>query len=95
MERFARDVNWTAPGWREQAVLRAIGYGHGSTGPEIQTHTQIDEEDLVDILNGLCEVGYVEFFPATERMTAEKFRVSRIEVNPAYALQLKESLRRN
>ena len=80
---------------REQGVLRSIGYGNGSTGPEIQSHTQIDVEDLIDILNGLCEVGYVEFFPATERITAEKFHETRVEMNPAYALQLKESLRRN
>jgi helix-turn-helix protein len=80
---------------REQAVLRAIGYGSGSTGAEIQSHTGIDKEDVVDILNGLFDVGYVEILPTAERVTWSAFDEAHFEINPAYALQLKEALRRN
>ena len=51
---------------REQAVLRAIGYGSGSTGPEIQAHTSIETEDAIDILNGLSDVGYVQIIPPAD-----------------------------
>lgn len=80
---------------REQAVLRAIDYSVGGTGAEIHTATHIDTEELADILNGLCEVGYVEVFPHTERVNAATCATSRFEVNPSYALDLKAALRRN
>ncbi len=80
---------------REQAVLRAIDYSVGSTGAEIHGATHIDTEELADILNGLCEVGYVEVFPHAERVNAATCATSRFEVNPSYALDLKAALRRN
>ncbi len=79
---------------REQAVLRAIDYASGSTGEEIHTTTHIDEDELADILNGLCDVGYVEVFPYAEKVTPQTCPASRFEVNPSYALELKEALRR-
>lgn len=80
---------------REQAVLRAIDYSSGSTGAEIHGITHIEAEELADILNGLCEVGYVEVFPYAERVNAASCVTSRFEVNPSYALDLKAALRRN
>jgi hypothetical protein len=80
---------------REQAVLRAIDYSVGSTGAEIHGATHIDTEELADILNGLCEVGYVEVFPHAERVNAATCATSRFEVNPSYALDLKAALRRS
>ena len=80
---------------REQAVLRAIDFATGSTGAEIHGITHLDAEDLADILNGFCEVGYVEIFPHAERVSAETCATSRYEVNPSYALELKAALRRN
>ncbi len=79
---------------REQAVLRAIDYASGSTGEEIHATTHIDEDELADILNGLCDVGYVEVFPYAEKVTTQTCTASRFEVNPSYALELKEALRR-
>ena len=79
---------------REQAVLRAIDYTSGSTGDEIREITHIEGEEIADILNGLCDAGYVEVFPYAERVTFLSYPASRFEVNPSYALELKEALRR-
>ncbi len=80
---------------REQAVLRAIDYTSGSTGDEICEKTHIENTDVADILNGLCDVGYVEVFPYAEKVTAETCPASRFEVNPSYALELKVALKRS
>jgi hypothetical protein len=80
---------------RELAVLRSIDYASGSTGDEIRERTSIDASDLVDILNGLCEIGYVEVYPLVEPVTFLNYAGSRFEINPSYALQLKESMRRS
>jgi hypothetical protein len=80
---------------REQAVLRAIDYTSGSTGDEIRETTHIDGSDVADILNGLCDAGYVEVFPYAEQVTFLTYAKSRFEVNPSYALELKEAMRRH
>ena len=80
---------------REQAVLRAIDYTSGSTGDEIREITHIDADELADILNGLCDAGYVEVFPYAEKVTFLSYATSRFEQNPSYALELKEALRRH
>lgn len=80
---------------REQAVLRAIDYANGNTGEEIRERTNIDPEDLADILHGLCDVGYVESFPPTAQITAANHATLRFETNPAYAQDLKAALRRS
>ena len=79
---------------REQAILRAIDYTSGSTGDEIREITHIEGDDVADILNGLCDAGYVEVFPYAEKVTFLSYAASRFEVNPSYALELKEALRR-
>lgn len=80
---------------REQAVLRAIDYTSGSTGEEIHSITHIDPDEVADILNGLCDAGYVEVFPYAEHVTPVTCPAARFEVNPSYALELKEALRRH
>ena len=79
---------------REQAILRAIDYTSGSTGDEIREITHIDGSEVADILNGLCDAGYVEVFPYAEKVTFLTYATSRFEQNPSYALELKEALRR-
>jgi len=79
---------------REQAVLRAIDYTSGSTGEEIQERTQIDGSDLADVLNGMCDVGFVEVYPPADLITFANCATSRFEINPSYAQQLKVALRR-
>jgi DNA-binding MarR family transcriptional regulator len=79
---------------RELAVLRAIDYATGSTGTEIREKTSIEGVDVAEILNALCEVGYVEVVPFTEQVSSKNYAESTFEINPSYALQLKESMRR-
>jgi DNA-binding IclR family transcriptional regulator len=79
---------------REMAVLKAIDYANGSTGTEITEHTHIEPEDVVDILNGLCEVGYIEPSPFVEKVSVADYAARLFEVNPSYAQQLNEALRR-
>ena len=79
---------------RELAVLRAIDYATGSTGTEIQEKTSIDGADVAEILNALCEIGYSEVYPLVDVVTATNYAESRFEINPSYALQLKEAMRR-
>jgi len=79
---------------RELAVLRAIDYATGSTGVEIREKTAIDGGDIAEILNALCEVGYVESFPPVEPITYLNYAETRFEINPSYAMQLKVAMRR-
>jgi hypothetical protein len=79
---------------REQAVLRSIDYANGSTGEEIFERTQIEPGDLADVLHALCDVGYVECFPNLPHITFLNYAATRFEVNPSYALELKEAMRR-
>ena len=79
---------------RELAVLRAIDYATGSTGVEIREKTAIDGADVAEILNALCEVGYVETFPTIEPVTYLNYAETRFEINPSYAMQLKVAMRR-
>ena len=79
---------------REMAVLRAIDYAVGSTGQELHERTNIEADDVADILNGLCDVGYVEVVPDCKLVTIENYAASRFEVNPSYWQQLKEAMRR-
>jgi DNA-binding MarR family transcriptional regulator len=77
---------------REMAVLRAIDFAMGNTGAEIRERTQIAVEDLLDILNGLIDVGYAETLPPRERVTEDEFATAVFEVNPSYAMELREAL---
>ncbi len=79
---------------REQAILRAIDYATGSSGEEIRERTQMEDVDIADVLNGLCDVGYVETFPLIDPVTDRNYEATRFEINPSYALQLKEAMKR-
>ena len=80
---------------RELAVMRAIDYANGNTGAEIAERTHIASEDLIDVLNGMCDVGYLETVPPVEKVTEAEFAGTHFELNPSYALDLKEAMRRN
>jgi hypothetical protein len=79
---------------RERAVLRAIDFSTGTLGQDLLEHTRLQAEDLVDILNGLMEVGYAEVVPFSEHTSLETFATSTFEVNPSYALELREAMKR-
>ena len=61
---------------------------------EIREKTAIDGGDVSEILNALCEVGYVESFPPVEPVTYLNYAETRFEINPSYAMQLKVAMRR-
>jgi hypothetical protein len=79
---------------REMAVLRAIDYTTGSTGDELRARTNLEPADLADILNGMMAVGFVEAFPHAEPLPENAVAATRFEINPSYALQLREALKR-
>lgn len=79
---------------REMAVMRAIDYVNGNTGSEIAERTHIEPGELMDILNGMCDSGYVETLPPVERVTPQEFPTRHFELNPSYALEIKEAMRR-
>ena len=79
---------------REATVVRRLDFYDGTTGPELIEQTQMEMGDLLDIVNGLLEAGYLETRPFAEKLSAESLLRVVIEVNPAFAQDLRESMRR-
>ena len=79
---------------RELGVMRTIGFGLGLTGAEILERTQIDPEDLCDLLNTLLDIGYIETPTMKERVLPGEFAAETFEINPSYASDLKVAMRR-
>ena len=85
---------------REMAVLKAIDYATGTFGSEMAHATHMEEQDLVDILTGLMDVGYVEAYAGDDQRTPLQeatlatFPTTRFEVNPSYALQIRQATKR-
>jgi DNA-binding MarR family transcriptional regulator len=77
---------------RERSVLRYVDWASGSTGEELLENTKLEPEDLVDVINALMEVGYMEMVPYAHNTDLETFRGKTFEVNPSYALELKASM---
>jgi hypothetical protein len=88
-EGFMRQIKLSG---REIAVMKAIDFSTGTSGAEALEHTRLAREDLVDIVNGLMEVGYVECTPLRERVDEGCLDETIFEVNPSYALSLREAL---
>lgn len=79
---------------REMGVMRTIGFGLGLTGAEIQLRTQIDPDDLCDVLNTLLDVGYLSTSTMKERIPFLEYATETFEINPSYASDLKVAMRR-
>lgn len=79
---------------RELGVMRTIGFGLGVPGAEIQERTNIDPEDLCDLLNTLLDIGYLETETMKERVTLDEMPAELFEINPSYASDLKVAMRR-
>ena len=77
---------------REGTVIRSLGFGLGMNGTELQEHTRLSPEDLVDVLNGLMVVGYVECTPFAEETNVGALSGTEYEVNSAYTHELKSAL---
>ncbi len=79
---------------RERTVLRAIDFANGTPGTEILQVSKLSPEDLVDILNGLTEVGFIEPNPYTESITVDDLATHSFDVNPSYALELRKAMQK-
>lgn len=77
---------------REAAVIRAIGFGLAVNGNELVDITRLLPEDLVDVLNGLMDVGYAECSPYTEHTSVAALPTTEYEVNSAYTHEIKAAL---
>ncbi len=79
---------------RELGVMRTIGFGLGATGAEIQERTQIEAEELCDLLNTLLDIGYLETATMRERVPFADYGAETFEINPSYTSDLKVAMRR-
>lgn len=79
---------------RELSVLRAIDFSMGSSGEEIVERTNIQPEEVLSVLSGLMEVGFVETTPPVEHVEPSALDGTKFEINPSYAHDLKEALKR-
>ena len=77
---------------REATVIRSIGFALSVKGDELLENTRLEPADLVDVLNGLMEVGYVECTPYAEHTTTAALTDTEYEVNSAYAHEMKTAL---
>lgn len=80
---------------REQAVLKAIGFANAVPGSEVQEYTQIQPDDLTDVLNALLAAGYVESKPYCEQVTPAEMPSIEFEVNPGYVHELRAAMARS
>ena len=80
---------------REQSMMRTIGFGLGITGAEVLERMAMIPDELVDVLNSLIDIGYLETPTMKERVTLADFEVETFEINPSYASDLKEALKRH
>jgi hypothetical protein len=79
---------------REMSVLKAIDFSTGSPGDEVLQRTNLQPDELVDVVNGLMDVGYVETNPPMERITAGLLPQVVLDVNPGYVHDLRTAMRR-
>jgi DNA-binding MarR family transcriptional regulator len=77
---------------RELAVLRAIDFSTGTEGSAVLERTQLERGDLVDILNSMMEVGYVETNPVSQCVKPDLLHETMLEINPAYVHDLRAAI---
>ena len=80
---------------RELAVLKALGFASAVPGLDIVNYTQIEADDVTDILNALLTAGYVESKPYREQVTPTEMITIEFEVNPGYVHELKAAMARS
>ena len=54
----------------------------------------MQSEDVNDTLNSLLAAGFIESIPYVEQVDLAEMPVTAFELNPAYAHELKQALRR-
>ncbi len=80
---------------RERSVIRTIGFALPVEAAELAAAVRIETAELVDVLNGMLEAGFIETTPAADRIGVDTFAAHSYEVNPGYAQQLREALARH
>ncbi len=80
---------------RELAVLKALGFANAMPGSDILDYTQMQADDVTDILNALLAAGYVESKPYREQVTPSEMVTIEFEVNPGYVHELKAAMARS
>jgi hypothetical protein len=79
---------------REATVVRAIGFTEAALGADLQDATRMELDDITSTINSLISAGFVESIPYSEAVDLAELPVTSFEVNPAYARELKDALRR-
>jgi DNA-binding MarR family transcriptional regulator len=80
---------------REGSVLKAIDFSNGTSGADILVRTRMDALEVLDILNSLLDIGYIETSPAQQTHVERRLLYSTLfEVNPAFVHELKKALKR-
>ena len=80
---------------RERAVLKALGFANAMPGSDIVDYTQMQPDDVTDVLNALLTAGYVESKPYLEQVTPTEMVTMEFEVNPGYVHELKVAMARS
>jgi len=77
---------------REMSVVRALGFGTGATGKELLEVTSFEEQDLLELLFGMMNAGFVVTTPYLLDISLEQIQEVNFEVNPAYARQIRQTM---
>ncbi len=80
---------------RERSVLKTIGFAEAIPGTQVLEYTQIQLDDLADVMNALLAAGYIESKPYREQVTSEEIAGMEFEVNPGYVHELRISMQRS
>jgi hypothetical protein len=77
---------------REIAMIRVIGFGVGASGEELLEATSYDEAELIEMLNGMMNAGFVVTVPYLLELEEAQLRSTQFEINSAYAQELRKAL---
>ncbi len=85
---------------RERAVIRCIDETSGTLGEEILEQAHMEDIDLLDVLQGLINTGVLEAYapnedlPLMSDVPLAALRTTRFEMNPAFAQEVRQAMRR-
>ncbi|MDB6147134.1 MAG: hypothetical protein JWO45_798 [Spartobacteria bacterium] len=79
---------------REASVVRAIGFTDSALGADIQDATHMELEDVTETVNSLIAAGFVETVPYYQEVQLAEMPATAFEINPAYARDLRDAMRR-
>ena len=77
---------------REISLIRVLGFGIGASGQELLETTNYEPSELLDMLNGMMNAGFVVTQPFLLDLDEAQLRMTQFEINAAYAHELKKAL---